>query len=107
MSSDLLRYAPGTGLSRRVWRGLIDLEDEAQVTTAAIEAAGELQARKTDALGATAGRAMQNIALLSQMEQQLAQTVPLASGRLAAVADLAALALTQIVTDTSCRLRRY
>ncbi len=107
MSSDLLRYSSAPGPSRRVARDLARLDDQAQLTGAQIEAAAEIQARKADAVGAVAGRALQDVALLSQMEQQLAQTVPLASGRLAAIADTAALAMTQIVSETVCRLRRY
>lgn len=106
MSSDLVRSSsPGT-LSWRVSRGLARLEDHSLLGRAEIETAASLQAAKADALGAVAGRAMQDVALLSQMEQQLAQTVPLASGRLAAIADAAALSMTGIVADTACRLRR-
>lgn len=107
MSSDLIRYSPEAGLSRRVACGLARLDEQAQLVGAQIETAVGLQAIKADAIGAVAGRALQDIALLSQMEQALAQTVPLASGRLVAIADTAALAMTQVVSETTCRLRRY
>lgn len=106
MSSALVHQAATTLLSRHVSRGLTRLEDHALLGRAQIEAVASIQAAKADALGAVAGRALQDVALLSQMEQQLAQTVPLASGRLAAIADVAAISLTSVVTDTACRLRR-
>lgn len=106
MSSDLIRYTSPGLVSRRVSRGLARLDDHAVLGNAEIQTAAGLQAAKADALCAVAGRAMQDVALLSQMEQQLAQTVPLASGRLAAIADAAALSLTGIVADTASRLRR-
>jgi hypothetical protein len=43
---------------------------------------------------------------VTQMEQQLAQAVPLAASRLQAIGDLHALASGQIVTDTVMQLRR-
>jgi hypothetical protein len=49
---------------------------------------------------------MQDAALLSSLEQQLALSVPAASGRLAAIADVAAFALTEVVADTPSMLRR-
>ena len=111
MSSDVTRYTPRHAfdgvLSRRASRGLARLDDHSLLGNAQVDATAELQAHKADALGAVAGRAMQDVALLSQMEQQLAQTVPLASGRLAAIADTAALGLTDIVSQTAHRLRRY
>ncbi len=106
MSSDLLRYSLVSGVTRRLLRGLADLEDRAQIMSAHIETSAEVQARRADAIGAVAGRAMQDAALLSQMEQQLAQTVPMASGRLALIADSAALALAEVVHDAAYRLRR-
>jgi len=106
MSSDLIRYAQPGALSRRTSRSLIRLQESAEVAQTEIEVVAAVQAAKADAVCAVAGRAMQDVALLSQMELQLAQTVPLASGRLAAIADAAALSLTGVVGDTVARLRR-
>jgi len=57
-------------------------------------------------VAAVAQRAMQNVAFVTQVEQQLGQTVPLAVSRLQAVGDLATLAMSQVVSDMAARLRR-
>jgi hypothetical protein len=49
---------------------------------------------------------MQGVAFVSQLEQCLGQTVPLAAIRLQAVGDVTTLAFTQVVTDTANKLRR-
>jgi hypothetical protein len=107
--SDIQLYR-SSGLSprdvRRAGQELARLDRQTDYSVAKIEAAAEVQARRADAIGAVAGRALQDVALLSQMEQQLAQTVPMASGRLAVIADSAALALADVVQDSAYRLRR-
>ena len=45
-------------------------------------AVAEIETAKHDALQQIAGRAMQGVALVSQLEQQLAQVVPIAASRL-------------------------
>jgi hypothetical protein len=57
------------------------------------DARAEIEDAKVNAIAAVGMRAMQDVALLSQVEQSLAQTVPQASGRLATIADLAALSM--------------
>jgi hypothetical protein len=100
MPPDLIpRYSPETGLNRRAPRGLPSLHDQVQLTSTQIDAEAEVQACTAQALSAVAGQAMQAGALLSQMQPQPAQTMPLASGRHAAIADIAALALAQIGGD--------
>jgi hypothetical protein len=70
-----------------------------------LEAETDLQAATVDALSYVSRRALQDVALLSQMEQQLATTVPMASGRLAAIADITAMGLSSVVADTAHKLR--
>jgi hypothetical protein len=71
-----------------------------------VEAEAEVQVATVDAMSYVGRRAMQDVALVSQLEQQLALAVPMASGRLAAIADVTALALTDVVADTARKLRR-
>lgn len=71
-----------------------------------IENVAEVQAVIADAVTFVGRQAMQDVAMLSQIETQLAQAVPHASGRLAAIADLTAIALSQVVADAAHDLRR-
>lgn len=96
----------GTGLSRQAQRSLARLDDQTEYAVAVVHAEAEVQAAKTDAVGFVAQRAMQDVAFLSQVEQTLSQTVPLAGSRLKALGDLATLGIGQIVTDTVFQLRR-
>ena len=67
-------------------------------------AAHEADAR-LDAIDHIAGRAMQGVAMVSQLEQQLAQTVPIATSRLQAVGDIHALATVNELNGFSRRLK--
>lgn len=109
--SALDRYAgrPGTLTpidARRVGRSLSRLEGQSALDTARVDYVAELQAAKVEASAQVAGRAMQAVALVTQLEQQLAQTVPLAASRLQAIGDMAALAAADVVADTSWKLKR-
>jgi hypothetical protein len=73
---------------------------------ARLDQVAELAQGKTDAVAHVGGHAMQRVALLSQLEQQLAQTVPLASTRLQGIADLTTMGVGEVVVDTIARLRR-
>src|SRR5512144_3188400 len=92
-----LALSPGD--TRRVNRGLARLEAQSALDTTRVDAVAELQAIKAEAAAQVAGRAMQSIAIVTQLEQQLTQTVPLAASRLQAIGDLAALAAADIVAD--------
>jgi hypothetical protein len=70
------------------------IEARGDLRLAQIDTEAEVMAGKADAINYVGWRALQNVALLSQMEQQLAQAVTLASGRLAAIADMTALAMS-------------
>ncbi len=94
------------GLERRRGRAVARIDTSSELRLARLEAEAEVQAATADALTYVGRRAMQDVALLSQLEQQLAVTVPMASGRLAAIADVTALALTDVVAETARRLRR-
>ncbi len=99
--SSIQRFTPP---NERVTRALSRLSDDTSVTTARTMARAELEAVKVDAVATVAAKAMSDVALLSQMEQSLAQTVPHASGRLATIADLAAISMAEVVASTARRL---
>jgi hypothetical protein len=95
------RYrAVGAGLvqSRQLGRALTRIEDNTAIQVAQVDARADIQAAQIDAVAAVGQRALQ---------QSLGQAVPLAATRLQAVGDVTTLALTQVVTDTVSKLRRY
>lgn len=107
--NDIERYQGeglGNGINRHVGRTIARIEAGASVRLSRLETAAELQTATVDAVSYVGRRALQDVALLSQVEQQLAITVPLASGRLAAIADLTAIALSEVVAETASKLRR-
>ncbi len=107
--SNLERYQQSGGLSRlsrQTSSAIARVQAGSSVRQAQVEAAAELQAVKADAVAYVGRRALQNVALLSQVESQLAVAVPHASGRLAAIADLTAIALSDVVAETAHSVRR-
>lgn len=90
----------------RVARALSKVSSETAISSAVIQGKAEVEATRVDGVSAVAAKAMQDVALLSQIEQSLAQTVPHASGRLAAVADLAAISIAGVVADAARRIGR-
>lgn len=104
--SSIEPYQGGGGLTSRGSRAVARISTGSSIRLARLEAEAEMKAATVDAVSYVGRRAMQDVALLSQMEQQLATAVPMASGRLAAIADLTALALSEVVADTVHRLRR-
>lgn len=91
--------------SRQLSRSMGTLNAQSRMDMARIEAAAEVQATRADAVTYVARRAMQDVAMLSQLEQQLVTLVPMASGRLAAIGDIAAIAISEVVSDTLRRVR--
>lgn len=91
--------------SRQLSRSLSALEANTSFQVARIEQAADVQATRVDAVIYVGRRAMQDIARLTQLEQQLALMAPMASGRLQAIGDLTSLAVTEIVTDTLRKVR--
>jgi hypothetical protein len=91
--------------SRELARTLGSLQAGLRMETARIEAAAEVQALKADAVTFVGKRAMQDVAMLSQLEQQLATLVPMATGRLQGIADMTSLAIAEVVGDTLRRVR--
>ena len=92
--------------ARVAGRVLGNIQVGAIIDLARIDAAVQRRETATDGTTAITARAMQHVALIAQSEQSLGLTVPGASGRLAAVADAHALAMTAIVIDTAHALKR-
>lgn len=94
------------GTERALSRALADVQAGNAVQIARIDAAAQRHEAVADGVTAVTGRALQHVAMVSQAEQQLAQTVPHASGRLAAIADAHALAMQATVIDAARALGR-
>lgn len=90
----------------RTVRALARLSNDTSLSVASTQAKAEVEAAKIDGVASVAAKALQDVALLSQMEQSLAQAVPQASGRLATVADLAALSMADVVANAARRIGR-
>lgn len=101
--SSIQPYAPPAPFSGQ-GRVLARIGQHAEVAVARTNAIAEIESAKLDALQQIAGRAMQGVALVSQLEQQLAQVVPLATSRLQAIGDMHALATAEVVAQAPRRL---
>jgi len=100
----------GMGLDRRegrvMGRALARVSMETDVSLARIEQAAELQVGRVQAVGYVGKKAMQEVALVSQLEAQLATHVPLATGRLQAIGDMVALEAADVVSQTVRKVSR-
>ena len=113
--SDLERYnlsaltarpTPGGGRARQTARDLAAIDHGTNIITARIAAASEIQQVKVDAVARTGAYAMQQVALVSQMQQQLALAAPAASGDLDFIKTMTVMGIGQIVADTSRAVNR-
>lgn len=91
--------------SRQLNKMLGSLSAGVSTETAGIEAAAEVQAVRAEAVSYVGKRAMQNVTLVSQLEEKLALMAPMASGRLQAIADITAISVAEVVSDTLRRVR--
>jgi hypothetical protein len=100
-------YAPPVSrLGRHVTRHLAQIDAGTSVELGRIDSTSEVQAAKVDAVASVGRKAMQDLALLTEMQTQLVATVPNAAKRLAEIAELASAAMSQIVVDTARRVGR-
>lgn len=90
---------------RGLKRDLSTTERARALSLARVEAHAEVQALKTQAVSYVAQQGMQGIAMVSQLEGQLGQACPLAVSRLQGIGDMAAMAVAQVVMDTTWKLR--
>ncbi len=94
----ILRGATGRALSR------VEQQHLVRVTTVRSEAL--IQEEKVEAVCQLGQRAQQGIALMTQLEQQLSQLVPLSASRLQAIGDLTTLSVSEVVVDAVRQVRR-
>jgi hypothetical protein len=87
-------------------RALARIDAETEFGMARIEQAAELQSERVGAVTYVAKRAMQQIALISQLEAQLSMVVPMATSRLQALGDIAALEAADVVSQTVRKVSR-
>jgi hypothetical protein len=73
---------------------------------AQIEQQADVQTARVQGVAYVGRQALHAAAMVSETEQQLARMIPEASGRLAAIADITALGLAEIVTDTVRRVSK-
>lgn len=85
-------------------RELTRLGQSVEVAVAHRFAAAEIECTALDAIQQVASRAMQGVALGTQLEQQLATVVPEAEARLRAIGDIHAVASAEIVLRASRRM---
>lgn len=81
----------------RTGREVSRIVSSADLDVIRVAARAHVDHARLDAIDTIAARAMQGVALVSQLEQQLAQAVPLATTRLQAVGDMHALASVEVV----------
>lgn len=108
--STLEHYPRGSGsrnLTRHVGRDLTRIEANTSVALAHLRACEDVQMAQVEAMAAVTQRGLQAVAFISQVEQQLAQAIPLAGPRLQAVSDIGALGISQVVMDTANSVRRW
>jgi hypothetical protein len=91
--------------SRATSRELSRLDAQGRVGMARINQAADLQAERVAAVGYVGKRAMHEVAMLSQLEQQLSALVPMATARLQGLGDLSALAMADVVSETVRRVK--
>jgi hypothetical protein len=103
---ELQPYHPSLIEQRRSGRALSRLAADTGIAIASTEARTEIEAAIVDGIAYIGTRAMQQVALVSQIEQSLAQAVPHASGRLATIADLAAVGMAEAAASAGRRIGR-
>jgi hypothetical protein len=89
---------------RSVGRSLAHIDNQTTVELAKIEQVAELQVARLHGLTFVGSQAMHGVAMVSQLEGQLAQLIPLATTRLQGVADVYAFCVAQVVVDTLHRM---
>lgn len=98
--------ASGGRLSRQTARELAAIDQSTELRSAAIAAAGEVQQAKVDAIARTGAYAMQQAALVAQVQQQLALAAPAASGDLDFIKTMTVMGMGQAVADTARAVNR-
>lgn len=98
--------ASGGRLARQAARELAAIDHATDLRSAAIAAAGEVQQAKVDTIARTGAYAMQQAALVAQVQQQLALAAPAASGDLDFIKTMTVIGMGQAVADTARAVNR-
>lgn len=88
----------------RTGRELSRLSQSTELAVADRMAVAQVECAALDAIQQVAGRAMQGVALVSQLEQHLSAIVPEAEHRLRAIGDIHALASAEVVSRAPRRM---
>lgn len=96
----------GGRLSRQTARELAAIDQTTELRSAAIAAAGEVQQAKVHPITRTGAYAMQQAALVAQVQQQLALAAPAASGDLDFIKTMTVIGMGQAVADTARAVNR-
>jgi hypothetical protein len=96
----------GGRLARQTARDLAAINHSTEISTARVAAVGEVQQARVDAVARTGAYAMQQVALLAQMQQQLALAAPAASGDLDFIKSMTTIGIGQVIADTSRAVNR-
>lgn len=105
MSNQLQPYRPSAVEQYRTSKALSRLAGETGLVLAGTEARVEVENTILDGIATVGATAMRNVAMVSQLEQQLAQAVPLATSRLQAIGDMTALGMADVVSSAARRIR--
>lgn len=103
--SALQPYRPSPVEQYRTGKALSRLAGETGLMLAGTEARVEIETTVLDGIATVGATAMRNIAMVSQLEQQLGQAVPLAVSRLQAIGDMTALGMADFVAGAPRRIR--
>jgi len=104
--SDLVLRGLGGRDNRVVGRELARLDAQARMSLARVEGAANVQTARVQGVAYVGRQALHAAAMVSETEQQLCRMVPEAAGRLGAIADITALGLAEIVTETVRQVSR-
>lgn len=99
-----IERAAHSSLRTRSGRDLSRLSQSTELVVAEKNAVADIECTTLDAIQQITGRAMQGVALVAQLEQQLSAIAPEAEGRLRAIADIHAVASAEVVSRVPRRL---
>jgi len=104
MNGDLEVFRPSGGLQRSTQRELQYLNVETGMATRRIDAKAEIEAARMSALASVGQRALQEVAMITKLERDLAESVPAAVARLTSIGDMTQIALGSMVLGAARRL---
>ncbi len=104
--SDLTLYRPSGLTQRRVQRELTAITTQTGLQTTRLQARAEVEAMRASAVATVGQRALQEVAMLTKLERDLAEAVPAAVARLTSIGDMTSIALGSVVLDAARRLGR-